>query len=265
MNTTLNIPRTTALLSLLAAPLLHSLEPLNPSSEPASSSFTEGQSGGAYSPGTGAPLTYPLTAWDAGAGTISLRLRLDEPANQIENAPLVSSGAPPGTWLYLHLNEGKLGFLFQRGEKPFSGAGEFYLNTSIDVSDWEPGTWYHVSILWAAAGIEASGIRVLVDGEPKDERFNITLNSGTQIDSLTVGSNSASVQSVATQLSLDELRVWNLPLTSKEINEVRAGEIPLAESLVLAADFDGDLEGKSGAQWSPSFDDPSALLDRLQE
>jgi len=265
MKTPLNIPCVAALLSLATIPLLYGLEPVSPASEPTSPVFLEGRSGDAYTPRPGAPLTYPLTNWDAGAGTISLRVRLDEPPDQMENAPLVSSGAPPGTWLYLHLHEGRLGFLFQRGEKPFSGAGEFYLNTSVDVSDWEPGVWHHVAIAWAAGGIEESGIRILVDGEPRDERFNVTLNAGTQIDSLTVGSNSASVQAVATQISLDELRIWNLPLTSAEIDEVMTGEIPLEDSLVFAAEFDGQLEGKSGVKWSPDFSDSAALMERLRQ
>lgn len=257
---------TLCLLSLLIPFSLASLvgAEVTPLSAPAALNLGDGREGGAYAPKAGVPLTYPLELMDAGAGTVALWVRLDDEPSAIQNAPLLSSGAPPETWFYLFINEGKLGVVFQRGARPFGGVGEFYVNTSVDVSDWEAGSWHHVAVAWAAAGPDESAFAIFVDGEERDGRYNLNLAAGTPIRTITVGTNAAQLSAVADAALLDDVRIWHLPLNGTQITEVMEGGTVEESALVLAAAFDGDAVATASAEVAPDLSDWAGLLARFQ-
>lgn len=240
-------------------------QPVLPDSAPPAFEPVEGKTGNAYRPRSGTPLVYPLALMDAGAGAVAFAVLVEEETTGMANVPLLSSGAPPSTWFFLQIHEGKLVFVFQRGEKPFTGIGEFYFHTSIDVADWTPGVWHHVAVSWAAAGPGESAAVLFVDGAERESRFNLTLASGSPMESLTVGANSARLAPVETSVAIDDLNVWNIPLSESEIRQAMEGGVPQPGALVLHATFDEGFEAVSSVELSADFSDPSALVSRIRQ
>lgn len=238
---------------------------VSPSFPPDNLTPASGKNGNGYQPKAGRPLAYPLEMMDTGAGTVSFWVRLDGASTAAQGLPLLSSGSPPNTWFYLFLDKGRLGVLFQKGVKPFTGLGEFYLNNSVDVADWAAGSWHHVAFSWVAAGPGESVFSLTLDGKVREEKSNVSLAGGSPLESVTVGANSARRDSVATSVTLDELKIWNLPLRASQVQEVKEGKDPEAGSLVLSVDFERGLAGTSSASLSPDLSRPETLAARFKQ
>lgn len=250
---------------LIASFQIVNAAPILPASTPPNPEIVDGHDGGgAYSPAPGIPLAYPLPLMDAGAGTLAMWVKPDTDAAGLQDAVLLSTGAPPGTWLLLRLHEGTLNLVFQRGERPFAGPGEFYYNTSVDVSDWTESTWRHVLIRWAALGDSESAILIHVDGEEREARYDVRLASGMPVETLFIGANSARVAAPPGDFRIDGVRVWNLPLRDEDLPAVMNGDDVEPSALVLAVDFEAGLDAVSTAEVAPDFTDRSVLAERIK-
>jgi hypothetical protein len=250
-------PRLLRLFALLAATL--PCAPLAPAAEVEAASgkpeLAPGKFGSAaLLTGSGAPLVYPEGLLHSNAGTIEMWVKPEQPAAAIELAPLASMGnpGPDSLWLLVSIAKGKLGFLMQKGAKPFSREGDFYASVAIDVADWKAGEWHHLAVAWAARGPGQSVVKVYADGALRDARYNLNLSPEARSARLGFGVNTAALQGPRFLGFVDEVRVSNTPRVDAEVKQAfdaaRNGK-PLAadEATLLFLNFDQGAKGERKA------------------
>ncbi len=204
-------------------------------------------------------LRYPAPPELGSYGTVSAWVNLDDPLTA--SGSVLSGGNPGEGWVLLQISEGKLSFLLQKGVKPFAGDGECYLNLSIPLDDWEPGTWHHVAAAWDARGPGQSLAALYVDGELVEERNTVSLAEGWGPEVLFVGSSSASAAASRIAGTIDGVAVFPFAVPPNQITALMEGDYSGAalatdfESGFDAQDFrqnqdDAAARAESRAQWS---------------
>lgn len=204
--------------------------------------------------GKGAALQYPSGLIHSNAGTLEMWIKPEEAPSAIELAPLASMGhpGPDSLWFLVSFSKGKLGFLMQKGAKPFSKEGEFYASLSVDVEDWKAGEWHHLAVAWVANGSGHSIVKIYTDGALRDARFNLNLGITPLSSEFALGVNTASVQGARFTGLMDEVRVSNTPRVDDEIRQafeaVRTGKPLVAdEATLLYLNFDQGTKGQQKA------------------
>lgn len=204
--------------------------------------------------GKGVALQYPSGLLHSNAGTLEMWVRPEQAASAIDLAPLASMGRPGADtpWFLVSLAKGKLGFLMQKGAKPFDKEGEFYASLSVDVADWKAGEWHHLAVAWVAGGPGQSVVKIYTDGALRDARFNLNLSTTPQSSDFGLGVNTASVQGPRFTGLMDEVRVSNTPRVDDEVRSAyeagRTGKpLPADEATLLFLNFDQGTKGEQKA------------------
>jgi|GEM_PF-747181 len=192
-------------------------------------------------------LSYESSCIKGNAGTIELWVKTDKPASDLQQVHLLGVGANDPGWFSVALDEGKLAVLMKHGRSPYKQSGEYYISLRADVSDWQAGQWHHLALTWGNIGKQKSMLQVYVDGELKEERYNITIGEQFAGNSLILGRSSANSK-LKSRCELDEVRVSNGPLTAdairKNYQRVKNGrQSQLANDTLLLLSFEETAEG----------------------
>jgi len=92
---------------------------------------------------------------------------------------------------------------------------------TASTGDWKEGQWVHIAAVWDCD----KGLSLWVNGQKKSERE--TTWKPTGIAPLLVGSGNAPCEGLASGGALDELKIFDRPLTAEEIQADFAGRLPL--------------------------------------
>ena len=130
--------------------------------------------------------------------------------SQIIAKPSPGEDRSPGIWI--RPNELGIHYRFNPGNK-----GADYVGPGGNNSQFETGKWYHI------AGIRAgTKLSFYVDGDLKGEYNDISANINQGADVLYIGK---SPKYRAATFYLDDLYIFNRPLTVDEIVEVKDGQL----------------------------------------
>jgi len=121
-------------------------------------------------------LRFPAPEQFGAHGTFSTWINLDDPSSAA--GAILSAGTPDSGWILLQVADGQLTFVLQRGVKPFAGADECYVNVSVPIDTWDPGSWHHVAVAWDARGPGQSLVALSINGEVVEERHTANLAEG---------------------------------------------------------------------------------------
>ncbi len=220
--------------------------------------------------GHGAGLLYPASCIKAETGTIEMWVKLPEAARDTKQASILGVGQNNPGWFNVGISEGQLVLLFKYGRSPYRDAEEFYASLTVDISDWPAQTWRHLAIVWAHddTGPQQSTVKVYMDGELLDARFNMPWGKEFDGEHLIIGRSSAQVAKLFDGM-IDDLRISNRPRKSGEIRgsftQGRHGRALRADaSTLLLLDFDGTAIGQSKTQESITPRALEAAINRLR-
>ena len=234
-----------ATLSVTCALLAQEVPPVQSSSPNAL--VSNGRGGGqGFQPKASNNMLQHLAPQEFGAsGTFAAWIQLDDPS--MTSGAVFSAGIPAEGWILLQIDAGKLNFLIQKGEKPFQNAGECYVNLSVPISDWSPGSWHHVVAVWDAQGPNESLAGLFIDGESVEERTTTSLTPAWGPEKITIGANGAQAKSPKLEGVFDEIAVFGYPLDADSVAELVKGE---ATGATLYLDFEQGFQAvdrRSGA------------------
>ncbi|MDR0932169.1 MAG: LamG domain-containing protein [Victivallales bacterium] len=185
---------------------------------------------------------------------------------------LISNGTNNPTWFFWGFDATKTNFL-SRSKLPDQ---KFAHYSSISIGQNFPvDEWTHVALNWC--NIEPSGslVQLFVNGKVVIEKFDQTLSDGNdpKASSFGIGCNTSSTANPGFVGLIDELRVYNQPLSPKTIaenyNTVLGGKtLPCGDTVSLQLSFEDTLNGQSGASMLPLKelqDKGNAILDEIVE
>lgn len=198
------------------------------------------------------PTTLRLPAPDQfGAhGTFSTWISLDDPASA--SSTVFSGGTPGEGWILLQIDNQALTLLIQRGERPFSGDGECYINVSVPIDSWAASEWHHLAVSWDYQGPDQSLVVLFVDGEIVEERMTATLAADWGPETIHIGSNSANAAAPGLEGVLDNVAVFPYAVTPGQVEKLLSSDV---EGAALFLDFEA---GTDASDLRNTVDDAAA-------
>ncbi|MDA0836540.1 MAG: DUF4838 domain-containing protein [Planctomycetota bacterium] len=194
------------------------------------------------------PVDYSSAYIKGNAGTVELWYQLPRNAVTMPHQFLLGVGENSPDWFCLGISEGRIGFLYKSGQKPFSGQGEFYSHTGTEVQKQQEGEWHHLAIVWAHQGRDHDLVMLFVDGELREKKANANLGQSFGTPYLRFGG--AGMEGSEFRGALDEIRISNYPKTIPEIlegyREVKMGKALRKDAgTLLLLNFEDTLTGQN--------------------